>query len=91
MAEISRGATIKNMRGLHARASAQLVKTCQEFDAEVTICKDGTAVSGLSIMGLMMLAAGPGSTIMVKAVGNDAEAAVTEICALIENLFGEEA
>jgi len=90
MPVISREAVILNMRGLHARASAQLVKTCQEFDAEICVSKDGTQVSGLSIMGLMMLAAGPGSVVGVKAEGDDAEAAVDAVCALITNLFGED-
>ncbi|MEX6506422.1 HPr family phosphocarrier protein [Jiella sp. M17.18] len=82
--------TIVNKRGLHARASARFVQTVEPFDAEVTISRDGMSVGGLSIMGLMMLAASQGSTIEVSAVGPDAEAVLDAIEALVASRFGEE-
>ncbi len=89
MAKLIRDVTIRNQRGLHARASAQLVKLCQGFACEIEVCKDGQAVSASSIMGLMMLAAGPGSLVTITAEGPDAEKAVDAICALIDDFFGE--
>ena len=83
-------ATICNQRGLHARAAARFVKTAAEFDAEVTVRKNGTEVSGRSIMGLMMLAAAPGTVIELTATGRQAEAAVTALGELIECKFDEE-
>ena len=59
--------TIRNRKGLHARASAKFVKCAEKFDAQVEVSRDGQTVDGTSIMGLMMLAASPGSTIMIKA------------------------
>jgi len=82
--------TIVNRRGLHARAAAQFVKLAGEFDAEITVAKDGIEVSGLSIMGLMMLAAAPGTSIEVRARGGQAEAAIAAIAALIACGFDEE-
>ena len=82
--------TIVNRRGLHARAAAQFVKLAGEFDAEITVAKDGTEVSGLSIMGLMMLAAAPGTSIEVRARGGQAEEAVAAITALIAGGFDED-
>ena len=67
-----RTVTICNKRGLHARAAARFVKLAWQFDAEVTVRKNGTAVSGRSIMGLMMLAAGPGTAIELSATGPEA-------------------
>ena len=87
---VRRGVTICNRRGLHARAAARFVKLAWQFDAEVTVAKNGTTVSGHSIMGLMMLAAGPGSVITVSADGPDAEDAISALAALVEGLFGEE-
>jgi len=81
---------IENQRGLHARASARFVKLAEEFDAEILVEKDGSEVSATSIMGLMMLAAGPGSTIAIRARGPQAEAAVAALVALVEDRFGEE-
>jgi phosphocarrier protein len=80
---------IINERGLHARAAAKFVAKVQEFDAEVSVMKDGTCVSGKSIMGLMMLAAGPGTTIDVMASGPDAFAVLDGLQRLIENRFDE--
>ena len=84
-----RVATICNQRGLHARAAARFVKTAEQFDAEVMVRKNGTEVSGRSIMGLMMLAAAAGAVIELTATGRQAEAAVTALAALIECKFDE--
>ena len=83
-------ATICNQRGLHARAAARFVKTVGLFDAEVWVRKNGTEVSGRSIMGLMMLAAAPGTVISLAARGPDAEAAVNALVKLIECKFDED-
>ncbi|WP_119310081.1 HPr family phosphocarrier protein [Cohaesibacter haloalkalitolerans] len=80
---------IKNKRGLHARASAKFVQLVDRFDARVSVSKDGQTVCGTSIMGLMMLAAAPGCAIDVVAEGNDAQAVVDALNALIGDLFGE--
>lgn len=72
-------ATIVNKRGLHARASAKFVETVARFQAEVTVKKDGNAVSGRSIMGLMMLGAAMGTMIEISATGPDAEDAVAAL------------
>jgi phosphocarrier protein len=85
-----RVATICNQRGLHARAAARFVKTAGQFDAEVLVRKNGTEVSGRSIMGLMMLAAAPGTVVELVATGRQAEAAVTALAELIECKFDEE-
>ena len=82
--------TICNQRGLHARAAAKFVQCAGSFDAEVIVHKDGQAVSGRSIMGLMMLAAAPGSSIEVTADGRQAEAAVAAIAALVDGKFDED-
>jgi phosphocarrier protein HPr len=81
---------IINKRGLHARASAKFVKMVEDFDAEVLVTRGGETVGGNSIMGLMMLSAGPGTTIVVSATGTDAEAAVAALAALVGNKFNEE-
>ena len=87
---VRRMATICNQRGLHARAAARFVKTAGQFDADVRVRKNGTEVSGRSIMGLMMLAAAPGTVIELTATGRQAEAAVTALGKLIECKFDEE-
>lgn len=84
-------ATIRNRRGLHARASARFCACAGEFNADIHVTKDGVTVGGMSIMGLMMLGAGPGSAIEISASGPDAEDAVAALCALVESRFGEEA
>ena len=89
-ATITKVLEIKNRLGLHARAAAQLVQTATKFDAEVTILKDGQAVSGKSILGLMMLAAAQGTTIEVTAAGAQAHEAMAAIEALVEQKFNEE-
>ena len=87
---LSRSVEIVNERGLHARASAKFVKLASGFDAEVTVSRDGTSVDARSIMGLMMLAAGIGSTIEIRAEGADAQQAVEALCELVVNRFDEE-
>ncbi|WMT87257.1 HPr family phosphocarrier protein [Pelagibacterium sp. 26DY04] len=82
--------TICNKRGLHARASARFVRTADHFDAQVSVTRDGVTVGGTSIMGLMMLAAGPGSTILVQATGNQAREAIEAITELVNNGFDED-
>ena len=82
--------TIRNRKGLHARASAKFVKCAENFEANVWVIRDGHTVGGTSIMGLMMLAAGPGSQILIRAEGSDAEAALSSLVALVKDGFGEE-
>jgi len=88
--KISKDMEIINERGLHARAAAHFVKTIENMDAEVEVERLGQCVGGCSIMGLMMLAAGKGTTIKVSASGKDAEKALTALSELINNRFGEE-
>ena len=87
---LCRDIAICNKRGLHARAAARFVKLAYEFNAEVMVAKNGTAVSGRSIMGLMMLAAGPGTAIELRATGPEAERAVAALADLICGGFNEE-
>jgi phosphocarrier protein len=87
---VFRIATICNQRGLHARAAARFVKTAGLFNAEVWVRKNGTEVSGRSIMGLMMLAAAPGTVIRLAATGPEAEAAVAALANLVECKFDED-
>jgi phosphocarrier protein len=82
-------ATIKNQKGLHARAAAKFVKTANIFNAEIRVIKGETDVSGRSIMGLMMLAAGIGTSITLRASGAEAAAAVDALSALVADRFGE--
>ena len=81
---------ILNKRGLHARASAKFVKLASSFEAEVQVSKDGQSVDARSIMGLMMLAAGPGSTIHIAAEGDQAHEALEALCALVAARFDED-
>ncbi len=81
---------IINKRGLHARASAKFVQTVERFDAQVRVCRNGEAVCGNSIMGLMMLAAAPGTTVTVTATGRQAEEALAALSTLVADRFGEE-
>ncbi len=83
-------ATICNRRGLHARAAARFVKTAAQFDADIRVRKNGTEVSGCSIMGLMMLAAAPGAVVELSASGRQAAEAVAALAALIECKFDED-
>ena len=89
-APLSRHVTIVNRRGLHARASARFVKCAEAFEAAVYVVKDGQSVEGTSIMGLMTLAAAPGSTIELTAEGPQAEEAMAALAGLVESGFGEE-
>jgi len=86
----ARTVEIVNKRGLHARASAKFVKTASGFDAEVRVTKDGQTVDARSIMGLMMLAAGPGCCIEIEAEGAEAQAAVAALEQLVAGKFDEE-
>lgn len=83
-------AAILNAKGLHARAAAKFCKTVEKFDADVRVARNGTEVSGTSIMGLMMLAAGKGSSIEVTATGAEAAAALDAVMKLVANKFDEE-
>ena len=90
MTVLHASATIRNKRGLHARASAKIVEAAARFQCEIHVIKDGNAVNGRSIMGLMMLAASIGSTVMITTEGPDQEEAMKAILALVEAKFGEE-
>lgn len=84
-----RTVTIINERGLHARAAAKFVKVAEAFDADITVSKDGNTVSGISIMGLMMLAASPGTQLDLAATGIEAQPALDALAALVANRFDE--
>ena len=86
---ISKEFRINNRLGLHARPSAQLTQAASKFTSEIYIAKNGRRVNAKSIMGVMMLAAGPGSTVVVDAEGPDEEKAIDAIGALIASRFGE--
>ena len=81
---------IVNRKGLHARASAKFVQTVERFDAVVTVTRCGETVGGRSIMGLLTLGAAKGTTITVTAEGDDADASLAAIAALVEGRFGED-
>lgn len=87
---LQRTVEITNSRGLHARASARFVKCAEGFDAKVLVSRDGQTVAGTSIMGLMMLAAAPGSTIHIEVRGRQAKEALEALTALVADNFGEE-
>ena len=87
---ISRVITIVNKKGLHARASAKFVQMAERFDAAIIVRRGGETVGGTSIMGLMMLAAGPGTVITIEAIGKEAAAAVDALAGLVAGGFGEE-
>ena len=87
---LRRSLAIANKRGLHARAAAKFVRTAGQFDAVVRVSFKGQEVSGLSIMGLMMLAAGIGSTVEVICSGRQATDAMAAISGLVEGKFGED-
>jgi len=89
-APVSADVLIVNKKGLHARASAKFVRCAEEFSAAVVVTREGQSVGGTSIMGLMMLAASPGTTIHIEAAGTDAEAALAALVALVSDGFGEE-
>jgi len=87
---LSKGIEIKNRLGLHARAAAQLVQTASQYDAEITVEKDGQLVNGKSIIGLMMLAAAQGTVIQISATGPQATEALEAVERLVEAKFNEE-
>ena len=82
--------TIPNKKGLHARASAQFVRCASGFTAEVRVTREGHTVGGTSIMGLMMLAAGQGHTILIEVEGKEAAMALEALIKLVENGFGKD-
>ena len=82
--------TIRHQKGLHARASAKFVKCAESFDATITVIREGQEVGGTSIMGLMMLAAGPGATLHLKAEGPQGPDALQALIALVESGFDED-
>jgi phosphocarrier protein len=87
---VSAKVEIVNERGLHARASAKFVKLAGQFDADVKVTKDDQTVDALSIMGLMMLAAGPGATIEITAQGRQAKDALEALVRLVSSRFEED-
>ena len=90
MTAVSREVRITNQRGLHARASAKFVNLASEIDAKIDVEKDGDRVCGTSIMGLMMLGAAMGDTVVIHVDGMYAEEALAKLVALVEERFGEE-
>jgi phosphocarrier protein HPr len=81
---------ISNKRGLHARASARFVQCAERFEATVTVSRDAQSVGGTSIMGLMMLAAGPGTLVRIAATGPEARQALDALAELVASNFGED-
>ena len=81
---------VQNQLGLHARPAAMFVKMATRFKSEILVVKEGEEINGKSIMGLMMLAAGPGTTLTVTAVGSDAVEAINELAQLVNRNFEEE-
>jgi phosphocarrier protein len=90
LSSASRAVVIDNQRGLHARASAKFVNLASELGAPIEVEKDGNKVCGTSIMGLMMLGAAKGDTIVIHVTGDDAEDVLGKLIALVEDRFGEE-
>lgn len=90
MTSLSRELPITNQRGLHARASAKFVKCAEAYDANITVSREGQTVPATSIMGLMMLAAAMGSTIIVEASGPEAELALNALATLVSSKFDED-
>ena len=90
MTAVSREVRIANQRGLHARASAKFVNLASQIDAKIEVEKDGNRVCGTSIMGLMMLGAAMGDSIVIHVEGDDADEALAKLVALVEERFGEE-
>ena len=87
---VSRDVRIGNVRGLHARASAKFVNMASELDATIDVEKDGHKVCGTSIMGLMMLGAAKGDSIIIHVSGTNADDALEKLATLVEERFGEE-
>jgi len=82
--------TVVNKLGIHARPAAMFVKTANRFACDIFVEKDGEKINGKSIMGLMMLAAGPGSKLTLHVKGSDAQSAISELEALVKRKFDEE-
>ena len=87
---VSKKVKIQNLKGLHARATANFVKLADTFKSDIMVIKNGFEVSGKSIMGLLMLAAPLGETLTIKAKGPDANEAVQALVGLVKDKFGEE-
>ncbi len=87
---VTQDVEIVNKKGLHARASAKFVQHAEKFDAAIIVTRGHEFVGGTSIMGLMMLAAGTGTTITIKATGKEAAKAVADLVELVSNRFGED-
>lgn len=87
--EVERTVTIRNRSGLHARPAAEFVKLSSRFESRVVVEKEGLEVNGKSIMGVMMLAAEYGSSLVIRAIGRDSKACVAALCELVEDEFGE--
>jgi phosphocarrier protein len=81
---------VRNVKGLHARASAKFVKCAERYDAKITVTRDGSSVGGTSIMGLMMLAAGPGAELHISAEGPQGPEALEALVRLVEAGFDED-
>jgi len=81
--------TIKNKLGMHLRAAASFIKLASNFDCEITVTKDNQTANGKSIMGIMALAAAPGTNLIIKAEGSDAKECCDKLKELIDNKFGE--
>ncbi len=86
---MERSVQILNKNGLHARPAAEIVKISAKFQSEITLARDGMEVNGKSIMGVMMLAAECGATLVLRAEGSDADAALDALADLIQRKFGE--
>ena len=90
MTAVSRQVAITNQRGLHARASAKFVNLASQIDAQIEVEKDGHRVCGTSIMGLMMLGAAMGDSVIIHVEGEEADAALVQLVELVDGKFGEE-
>ena len=88
--EVTKDLVVINKLGVHARPAAMFVKVANKYESEIMVEKDGETVNGKSIMGLMMLAAGPGSKLHVRANGPDASQAVSDLEALLKRKFDED-
>ena len=87
---LTRELVVSNKSGIHARPAAMFVKTANRFDCDIFVEKDGEKINGKSIMGLMMLAAGPGSKVILHVKGADASTAIAELEALVKRKFDED-
>lgn len=88
--QVTKEVTVLNKQGIHARPSAAFVKLASRFESEVFLEKDGESINGKSIMGLLMLAAGPGSKVKIVCEGTDADKALEALTQLIADKFGED-